>query len=94
MTDRNFRSAFLGKVGIKGVEERKSLELLLKEEFLDISRLEQFCLRFVVPTAYRIYLWKVLLGQYSSIITQFFVCLQLQPKSFGEKFMGPRNVFL
>ena len=64
MADRNFRSAYLGKVGIQGVEEKKSIELLLKEQFLDLNKLEQFCLRFVVPAAYRNYLWKVLLGMY------------------------------
>lgn len=74
LTDqRNFRSTYLEKVGIKGVEEKKSLEILLKERPQDISKLVQFCLRFPVPTLYRPVLWKVLLGEYSTD----FVCYNL-----------------
>ena len=63
MTDlRNFRSSYLEKVGIKGIEEKKSLEFLLKEQPVDLSRLSQFCIRFPVPAAYRLHLWKLLLG--------------------------------
>ncbi len=61
---RNFRSAYLEKVGIKGVEEKKSIEILLKEQALDTKKLEQFCLRFVLPISYRILLWKILLGKF------------------------------
>ncbi len=59
---RNFRSAYLEKVGIKGIEEKKSLEIILKEQPLDISKLEQFCIRFPIPATYRPYIWKLLLG--------------------------------
>lgn len=60
--ERNFRSAYYEKVGFKSVEERRSLEILLKEKPLDLSKLRQFCLRFGVPTAHRNLVWKLLLG--------------------------------
>ena len=59
---RNFRSAYLEKVGIKGVEEKKSLEIILKDKHVDMVKLQQFCLRFPLPAAYRTYVWKILLG--------------------------------
>ena len=77
-SQRNFRSAYLEKVGIKGVEEKKSLEILLKEIPLDIKKLREFCLRFPVPATYRGYLWKVLLGK----VTQ--ACLDLRPLSLSD----------
>ncbi|KYN08381.1 TBC1 domain family member 7 [Cyphomyrmex costatus] len=62
MTDeRNFRSQYYEKVGFRSVEEKKSLEILLKERPLDKTKLKQFCLRFTVPAMYRNFLWKVLL---------------------------------
>ncbi|XP_041985186.1 TBC1 domain family member 7 [Aricia agestis] len=62
MTDeRNFRSAYYEKVGCRGVEEKKSLEILMKEKPWDRVKLKQFCLRFTVPGAYRNLVWKVLL---------------------------------
>ncbi|KAK5641638.1 hypothetical protein RI129_010185 [Pyrocoelia pectoralis] len=59
--ERNFRSAYYEKVGFKSVEEKKSLEILLKEKTLDRVKLKQFCLRFSVPSVYRNLVWKVLL---------------------------------
>ncbi|XP_050304499.1 TBC1 domain family member 7 [Anthonomus grandis grandis] len=59
--ERNFRSIYYEKVGFKSVEEKKSLEMLLKERPLDLTKLRQFCLRFTVPHAYRSYVWKLLL---------------------------------
>ena len=65
MTDiRNFRSNYLGKVGIKKVEEKKSIEILLKECPLDLSKLKSFCLKFQIPVTYRLHIWKVLLGKF------------------------------
>ncbi|KAL0811599.1 hypothetical protein ABMA28_009972 [Loxostege sticticalis] len=62
MTDeRNFRSSYYEKVGCRGVEEKKSLEILMKEKPWDKMKLKQFCLRFTVPAAYRNVVWKVLL---------------------------------
>lgn len=63
MTDeRNFRSSYYEKVGCRGVEEKKSLEILMKEKPWDKVKLKQFCLRFMVPASYRNLVWKVLLG--------------------------------
>lgn len=63
MTDeRNFRSSYYEKVGFRSVEEKKSLEILLKERPLDKAKLKQFCLRFTVPAMYRNFLWKILLS--------------------------------
>ncbi|XP_015598963.1 TBC1 domain family member 7 isoform X2 [Cephus cinctus] len=60
--ERNFRSSYYEKVGFRSVEERKSLEILLKDRPFDKAKLKQFCLRFTVPTLYRNFLWKILLG--------------------------------
>lgn len=49
-------------MGFRSVEEKKSLEILLKDQPFDKAKLKQFCLRFTVPTMYRNYLWKILLG--------------------------------
>ncbi|CAD0205377.1 unnamed protein product [Chrysodeixis includens] len=59
--ERNFRSSYYEKVGCRGVEEKKSLEILMKEKPWDKVKLKQFCLRFTVPAAYRNLVWKVLL---------------------------------
>ncbi|XP_026494553.1 TBC1 domain family member 7 [Vanessa tameamea] len=59
--ERNFRSSYYEKVGCRGVEEKKSLEILMKEKPWDRVKLKQFCLRFTVPAAYRNLVWKVLL---------------------------------
>ncbi|XP_031842557.1 TBC1 domain family member 7 isoform X2 [Nomia melanderi] len=62
MTDeRNFRSSYYEKMGFRSVEEKKSLEILLKERPFDKAKLKQFCLRFTVPTIHRTFLWKILL---------------------------------
>ena len=61
--ERNFRTYYYEKFGFLGVEEKKSIEILLKEQPLDVDKLRIFCLRFPVPAMYRIYLWKILLGK-------------------------------
>lgn len=66
-TCRNFRSYYYGKVGCRGVEEKKSLEILLNEDPLDEEKISHFCLRFPVPALYRHQLWKILLGMYKYI---------------------------
>ncbi|XP_067683712.1 TBC1 domain family member 7-like isoform X2 [Haliotis asinina] len=60
--ERNFRSCYYDKCGFRAVEEKKSIEILLKEQPMDVEKLSQFCLRFPVPTKYRHYVWKILLG--------------------------------
>ena len=77
--ERNFRSYYYEKVGFRGVEEKKSLEILLKDKPLDVMKLKQFCLRFPVPTTHRNRVWKVLLGKWlislqnALIVTWFFL---------------------
>ncbi|GAB6026177.1 TBC1 domain member 7 [Chamberlinius hualienensis] len=58
---RNFRSYYYEKFGFRGVEEKKSIEIILKENRLDKEKLSQFCLRFPVPSMHRALVWKVLL---------------------------------
>ena len=42
------------QVGFRGVEEKKSLDLLLGEKPVDLARVQNFCLRFPLPSIYRI----------------------------------------
>lgn len=60
--ERNFRSIYYEKVGCKSVEERKSLETLLKEDPINLIKLKNFCLRFTTPASHRQILWNLLLG--------------------------------
>lgn len=62
--ERNFRSLYYEKVGCKGVEEKKSLEILFKDKTLDKNKIKQFCTRFTVPFGYRCFVWKFLLGMF------------------------------
>lgn len=59
--ERNFRTYYYDKFGIGGVEEKKSLEILLKEKPISVEKLKQFCLRFAMPAMYRNYVWKLIL---------------------------------
>ncbi|KAB1261759.1 TBC1 domain family member 7 [Camelus dromedarius] len=61
-SQRNFRSVYYEKVGFRGVEEKKSLEILLKDDRLDVEKLCTFSQRFPLPSMYRALVWKVLLG--------------------------------
>ncbi|XP_007487995.1 TBC1 domain family member 7 isoform X2 [Monodelphis domestica] len=61
-SQRNFRSVYYEKVGFRGVEEKKSLEILLKDDPLDIEKLCTFSQRFPLPSMYRGLVWKVILG--------------------------------
>ncbi|TRY75284.1 hypothetical protein TCAL_00688 [Tigriopus californicus] len=60
--ERNFRSHYLGKVGLLGVDEKKTLELLLNEDPVSISKCAHFAIKCPVPSARRLHLWKVILG--------------------------------
>lgn len=62
--ERNFRSTYYEKVGCRSVEEKRSLEILLKEKPLNRTKLKQFCLRFTVPSVHRALLWNLLLGKF------------------------------
>lgn len=61
--ERNFRSSYYEKVGFRNVEEKKSLEVLLKDKNLDRCKVKHFCLRFTVPATYRGFLWDLALGK-------------------------------
>ena len=61
--ERNFRTYYYDKFGIGGVEEKKSLEILLKEKPINVEKLKQFSLRFAMPAMYRNYVWKLILGK-------------------------------
>lgn len=50
------------QVGFRSVEEKKSLEILLKDRPYDKAKLKYFCLRFTVPVIHRNFVWKLLLG--------------------------------
>ena len=65
--ERNFRTHYYEKVGFRAVEEKKSVEILLKEETINKEKLLQFCLRFGIPAMYRTYVWKLLLGNECSV---------------------------
>lgn len=45
---RNFRSSYYEKVGCRSVEEKKSLEILLKENPVTLGKLFQFLKLFSV----------------------------------------------
>lgn len=59
--ERNFRSQFYGKVGLREVEDKRAVEALFKEQPLDERKFSNFCQRSVVPGAYRFLVWKLLL---------------------------------
>ena len=44
-SERNFRSYYYEKMGFRGVEEKKSLDILLRERPIDLDRIHNFCLR-------------------------------------------------
>ena len=77
-SERNFRSHYYEKMGFRGVEEKKSLDILLRDKPVDLCRIHNFCLRwhkllstygaklwlcrFPLPGIYRVQVWQLLLG--------------------------------
>jgi len=61
-SERNFRSHYYEKVGFRGVEEKKSLDLILADVPVDLEKLQNFCLRLAVPGINRSTVWRILLG--------------------------------
>ncbi|KAG5668456.1 hypothetical protein PVAND_016396 [Polypedilum vanderplanki] len=61
---RNFRSIYYEKVGCRSVEEKKSLEILLKENPVYKQKLFQFLKLFSVPTIHRSLLYCLALNVY------------------------------
>lgn len=61
---RNFRSSYYEKVGCRSVEEKKSLEILLKENPVQVNKLRQFLRLFAVPSIHRSLLYSLALNVY------------------------------
>lgn len=61
---RNFRSSYYEKVGCRSVEEKKSLEILLKESPVNLPKLKQFMKLFSVPSIQRSLLYNLVLDVY------------------------------
>lgn len=59
--ERNFRSQYYEKMGFRGVEEKRSLEPLLRETPVDAARLAQQVRLHLVPGIYRPLVWRLLL---------------------------------
>ncbi|XP_046915247.2 TBC1 domain family member 7 [Dermatophagoides farinae] len=60
--DRNFRYGYYEKVGFGGIEEKKSLEILLRENPPDLlSRLAQLASRYSLSPGQRKQVWQLLL---------------------------------
>ncbi|CRK90967.1 CLUMA_CG004656, isoform A [Clunio marinus] len=59
---RNFRSSYYEKVGCRSVEEKKNLEIILKENPVTLSKLRNFAKRFAIPSIHRALLYEVILG--------------------------------
>jgi len=59
---RNFRSHYYERMGFRGVEEKKSLDKLLSERPVEVTKIQNFCLRFAVPAINRPQVWKLVLG--------------------------------
>ena len=60
--DRNFRSQYLEKIGFRGVDQRKELELLWQEDPLKTDMFSNFALKHSLPSCDRLSVWKVILG--------------------------------
>lgn len=60
--DRNFRYGYYEKVGFGGIDDKKQLELLLREKPPDLlSRLSQLAFRYTLSVAQRKQVWQLLL---------------------------------
>lgn len=60
--DRNFRYGYYEKVGFGGIEEKKSLEILLREKPPDLlARLSQLTSRYSLSAIHRKQVWQLLL---------------------------------
>ncbi|KAF6345801.1 TBC1 domain family member 7 [Rhinolophus ferrumequinum] len=88
-SQRNFRSVYYEKVGFRGVEEKKSLEILLKDDRLDIEKLRTFSQRFPLPSMYRALVWKVLLGTRPKSWKPIFQNVHLLPIRKRRIWLGP-----
>ena len=51
--DRNFRSHYYEKVGFRGMDERKTLDTILKDDPISIEKCANFALRCNIPAVDR-----------------------------------------
>lgn len=58
----NFRMLYYDTLGLKNVNQKKTLELLLAEDPLNQDKLRSFSEQFILPAIYRSLVWRVLLG--------------------------------
>ncbi|XP_066919765.1 TBC1 domain family member 7-like [Clytia hemisphaerica] len=58
----NFRMLYYDTLGLKNVDQKKTLELLLSENPLSTDKLKHFSHKFTLPAIYRSLVWKVQLG--------------------------------
>ena len=70
----NFRSHYYGKVGFKGVDDRKTIEVLLNEDPINVFKCADFAVKCSVPTERRLMLWKSILRE---LLIFVFVPLEL-----------------
>ena len=47
--DRNFRSHYYEKVGFRGMDERKTLDSILKDDPISLEKCVNFALRCTIP---------------------------------------------
>lgn len=80
----NFRSSYYEKVGCTSVEEKKSLEILLRDNPVNISKLKQFSLKFSVPTVFRGLLWNFILEIYPIYVDSKEYVLTQKKASFAD----------
>ena len=60
--DKDFRSHYYERVGFRGVDERKMLDSLLREDPVSLNRCAAFALKCTVPSDRRRALWEAVLG--------------------------------
>lgn len=70
--ERNFRSHYYEKVGFRGVDEKKTIELLLNEDPVSVSKCANFALKYSVPSHKRMQLWKLMLGKENCLALESF----------------------
>lgn len=59
---RNFRMLYYEQLGLRNVDQKKALEILLSEDPLDQEKLKIFSQQFILPAVLRPVVWKVLLN--------------------------------
>jgi len=83
-SERNFRSHYYEKVGFRGVEEKRSLDILLAERPVDIEKIQSFALRFPLPGIYRLQVWQLLLGVLPTCSSSTEFCWEQRCEQYRE----------